>query len=171
MNKILSIIFSLLTLQLSAQHAKPFEVIKNETYSIPVYDFDGLRPMLQTNSDTVFVVNLWATWCGPCVEELPEFLKFDHDYRNKKVKVILVSLDMRSKIASTVIPFLEKRKVTAKTVVLSDPDMNRWIPLIDKNWEGTIPSTIIFSKNKKQFYPHPLTFEELENEVKKFLNP
>lgn len=171
MKKSLTLIFILMGWQLSAQKAKPFETVSGGSYSIPVYDFDGLRPMLQTQSDTVFVINLWATWCGPCVEELPEFLKFDHDYRNKKVKVILVSLDMRSKIASTVIPFLEKRKVTTKTVVLSDPDMNRWIPLIDKNWEGTIPSTLIFSKNKRQFYPHPLTFEDLENEVKKFLTP
>jgi thiol-disulfide isomerase/thioredoxin len=155
----------------NAQTSKPFEVIRSGNYQIPVYDFDGLKPLLETQNDSVFVINLWATWCVPCVEELPEFIKLDHDYRNTPVKVVLVSLDMRTKIASSLIPFLEKRNITTRIVVLSDPDMNRWIPLIDKNWEGTIPATLIYSKNKRQFYPHPLTFDELETEVKKFFKP
>lgn len=145
-------------------------LIQSGSYAIPVYNFDGLQPLLQTNSDSVFVINLWATWCVPCVEELPEFIQFEQDYLNTKVKLILVSLDMQSKITYALIPFLQSHKITTKTVVLSDPDMNRWIPLMDKNWEGTIPATLIYSKNKRQFYPHPFTYEELVSEVKNFLN-
>jgi thiol-disulfide isomerase/thioredoxin len=168
MNRFVLITLCIISFRLQAQQAKPFETVRSANYQIPVYNFDGLQPLLYTQSDTIFILNLWATWCGPCVEELPEFIRFDNEYKNKNVKVILVSLDMRSKVTSTLIPFLEKRKISTKTIVLSDPDMNRWIPLIDKNWEGTIPATLIFSKNKRQFYPHPLTFEELEHEVKNF---
>ncbi len=171
MKLIFTFILLIVFYRIQAQEAKAFEIISSGNYSIPVYSYDGINPLLYTSSDTVFVINFWATWCVPCVEELPEFIKFDHDYRNSKVKVILVSLDMRTKVLNTLIPFLEKRKITTKTIVLSDPDMNRWIPLIDKSWEGTIPATLIISKNKRQFYPHPITFDELETEVKKFLKP
>ncbi len=155
----------------SAQIAKPFETVTFDGYQIAVYDYNGLEPLLQTQSDTVFIIHFWATWCGPCVEEIPEIIKFNNAYINQKVKVILVSVDMRTKIKSALIPFLKKQDIEAKVIVISDPDMNRWIPLIDKKWEGTIPATLIFSKNQRQFYPHPFNFDELETEVKKFILP
>src|SRR5690242_18603794 len=66
-----------------------------------------------SNSDTLYVVNFWATWCGPCVKELPNFDKLQMDYKDKPLKVLLVSMDFKSKLNAAVIPFVKKRKIAA----------------------------------------------------------
>jgi thiol-disulfide isomerase/thioredoxin len=149
---------------------KPLDIISKGNYSIPVYDYNGLEKILHTKSDTTYVINFWATWCAPCVEELPYFIKLDSAYSSKKIKVILVSLDMRTKIEGQLIPFLEIRNIKTKVVVLSDNDMNVWIPKLNKDWEGSIPATLIFNKTKNEFYPYPFSYEELINTINNFKN-
>lgn len=132
--------------------------------------FNDIQPRLSTTSDTIYVVNLWATWCAPCVAELPAFEKLNKKFRNQKIKVLLISLDMPRQIERALIPFIEKNKIQSEVVVLDDPDSNNWINKISPEWSGAIPATIIFDKNKRKFYERTFTFEELENEVLKF-NP
>lgn len=132
--------------------------------------FNDIQPRLSTTSDTVYVVNLWATWCAPCVAELPAFEKLNLKFTDQKIKVLLISLDMPRQIERALIPFIEKNKIQSEVVVLDDPDSNNWINKISPEWSGAIPATIIFDKNKRKFYERTFTFEELENEVLKF-NP
>ncbi len=103
------------------------------------------------NNDTTYVINFWATWCSPCVKELPYFETFHQNISDKKIKVILVSLDFKSKIESQLLPFLKKNNYTAKALALTDKDYNSWLSIVDEEWSGSIPATLLIRGNKKLF--------------------
>jgi thiol-disulfide isomerase/thioredoxin len=144
----------------------PFTEVKD----VVTVDYSGLEPMLNKKDDKIYVVNFWATWCLPCVKELPYFEKINQQYKDKSVEVILVSLDFPEKKATKLIPFINKKKLRSKVVHLDDVNEQVWIAKVDENWEGAIPVTIIYNKNKRKFYQQPFTFEELEKEIKSFIN-
>ena len=136
---------------------------------LEVYDFDGIEHYLKQSDDKVYVVNFWATWCAPCVKELPYFEQIQQDFK-ENVEVVLISLDFPSQYESKLIPFLEKKQLTSKVIVLDDTDMNSWIPKIDSEWDGAIPVTLIYNKDQRQFYPQSFTYDALSSEVRKFMN-
>ncbi|MBN2274389.1 MAG: TlpA family protein disulfide reductase [Bacteroidales bacterium] len=141
-----------------------FALYENINHSgIPVVDFDTFEPRLHLKNDTTYVINFWASWCLPCREELPDLEKLHRSYYTKKVKVILVSLDMPDQIESRLVPFLEKNNITAPTILLDDPDFNRWINKIDNTWGGAIPATLIYNKEGRVFLNRKTHYEELEN--------
>lgn len=143
------------------QKTSQIEKTRNTT-SIKVFDYKGLKPLLEKQNDTTYVVNFWATWCKPCVEELPVFEKFHTEIGSKKQKVLLVSLDFPNHIEKQLIPFIEKRNLKPEVIVLNDPDTNTWIPKIAKDWSGAIPATLIYNKNKRAFYEESFDFEKLD---------
>ena len=136
---------------------------------LEVYDFDGIEHYLKQSDDKVYVVNFWATWCAPCVKELPYFDQIQQDFK-ENVEVVLISLDFPSQYESKLIPFLEEKQLTSKVIVLDDPDMNSWIPKINSEWDGAIPVTLIYNKDQRQFYPQSFTYDALSSEVRKFMN-
>lgn len=140
----------------------------NAEVSLEVYDFEGLQKFLTTTDDKTYVVNFWATWCAPCVKELPYFEKLNKDYSDD-VEVILVSLDFPNKYETKLKPYIKKNNLQSKVVALNDVDSNTWIPKVDESWTGAIPATVIFNKNKRIFYEKSFNFDELETEVKQFL--
>lgn len=141
-----------------------------DTPVIRVVDFKGLLPLLEKSNDTTYIINFWATWCAPCIKELPYFQKIHEQNANKPVKVLLVSLDFERQIESRLIPFIKKHKVTPEVIVLSDPASNVWINEIDPSWSGSIPATIFYNKDKRLFFEKEFTYAEIE-EVLKQLNP
>lgn len=143
----------------------PFTEVKD----VVTVDYSGLEPMLNKKDDKIYVVNFWATWCLPCVKELPYFEKMNQQYKDENVEVILVSLDFPEKKATKLIPFINKKKLRSKVVHLDDVNEQVWIAKVDENWEGAIPVTIIYNKDKRKFYQQPFTFEELEKEIKSFI--
>lgn len=136
--------------------------------TLEVYDYNGLEKFLSTSDDKTYVVNFWATWCAPCVKELPYFEKLNAKYSDQ-VEVILVSLDFPSKYETKLKPYIKEKNLQSKVIALNDVDSNTWIPKVDESWTGAIPATIIFNKNKRQFYEKSFTYDELENEIKPFL--
>ncbi|MEY8847496.1 TlpA family protein disulfide reductase [Psychroserpens sp. XS_ASV72] len=140
--------------------------ISSET--LEVYDFDGLQKFLNTTDDKVHVVNFWATWCKPCVKELPYFEQINEKYKGD-VEVLLVSLDFPSKYETKLKPYIKEKKLQSKVVALDDVNSNVWIPKVDEEWTGAIPATIIFTKDKRKFYEQSFDYTELENEIKQFL--
>lgn len=97
---------------------------------LPVYDFEEFSPLLHKNDDKTYVINFWATWCAPCIKELPYFEALRERYKNERMEVILVSLDFPDKIDSQVKPFIAKNKLRSTVVVLDDPHENEWIPMV-----------------------------------------
>ncbi len=136
---------------------------------LEIYDYAGFEKFLNKKDGKVHVINFWATWCAPCVKELPYFEKLNTEYANKNVDVLLVSLDFPHLYESKLKPFIKKKNLQSKVIALDDVDMNTWIPKVDETWSGSLPATVIYKNNKRKFFEQSFTFEELETEVKQFL--
>jgi thiol-disulfide isomerase/thioredoxin len=149
-------------------YPKPLKVYSNDTVSVRSYDYAGLEHYLTQKNDTTYVVNFWATWCVPCVEELPNFEKINSNYRKNKVKVVLVSLDMAKMIETKLLPFIKQQQLKSEVVVLRDPDADSWIPKVDSTWSGAIPATVIYNSETRKFYERSFTYDELEKEISNF---
>lgn len=134
---------------------------------IPVYEkFSDLEALLHLGSDTTYVINFWATWCKPCIEELPYFESFNQKYGDKRVKIILVSLDFPDKVESRLIPFIEKKKLKSTVIFLEDGKYNSWIDKVSPEWSGAIPVTYIYHGSRKVFVDEPFdSIEDLEKVV------
>lgn len=130
---------------------------------VKVLNFDQLNPYLNQKNDTIYLVNFWATWCTPCVAELPAIGEVEKKYAGKKLKVLLVSLDLPGQLESRLIPFVEARKIRSEVVLLNDPNQNRWIDLVDKNWSGEIPFTVMYGRNFRESYSKSFTFNTLDS--------
>ncbi|NLO70620.1 MAG: redoxin domain-containing protein [Porphyromonadaceae bacterium] len=161
-----SLIFSVFTFFIIASA----ENAPNENSGIKVMTFEDLKPLLDKKTDTTYVVNFWATWCAPCIAEIPYFEEVGEKYKDKKLKILMVSLDFPSHIKSRLIPFMKKENMKNEVVLLDDPNSNRWIPLVDKDWSGAIPATLIYNDCKRKFYPNEFTSNELHTVVEEFIN-
>ena len=145
--------------------------VTSTTTSVKTYDYNQLKPLLEKKDDKTYVINFWATWCAPCVKELPYFEKINKQYADKNVAVLLVSLDFPKQVEKKLIPFINRKKLQSEVVLLDDVNEDVWIKAIDESWSGALPATIIYTKNKRKFYEQSFDYETLENELKTFLNP
>jgi thiol-disulfide isomerase/thioredoxin len=110
------------------------------------------------------VYNFWATWCAPCIRELPEFDKLSSE--NKNVKVRLISLDAVEELNGSVKLFIQKREISSKVMLLDETDFNEIIPGIDDKWSGAIPATLIVDRQgKKYFYEKEFKAGELQKTI------
>lgn len=124
---------------------------------------DQLEQRIKGGQDTVYIINFWATWCAPCIEELPYFERFSTDRKQEPVKVLLVSLDFRSKLESTVKPFVKKMNLQNEVYLLNEKNQQTYIDKIDKNWSGAIPATLIINPkhNSRKLIEKELSYQEL----------
>lgn len=143
---------------------------KAGTMDVPFYEFKELETFLHKNDDKTYVINFWATWCKPCIKELPYFEELNANYSDSNVEVLLVSLDFPKDIESKLLPFIKEKQLKSQVVILNDVKSNIWIPKVDAEWSGAIPATVIYNKDKRKFYERSFTYDELETEVKQFLN-
>ncbi len=161
--RILSVtLLILLTVTVTAQASFKREIIKFEEY----------EKMIDKQDNTLYVVNFWATWCPPCVKELPDFMAVNEKLKDRKdYKMILVSLDNKDEWQSGVIPFATENKLNVDVYLLDElRRMNYWIPRVDKNWMGSIPATVFYKNGKKlKFVEKPLHKEELETIINQFI--
>jgi thiol-disulfide isomerase/thioredoxin len=97
----------------------------------------------------VVLVNLWATWCGPCIKEFPDLIKLQKLYEKQGVKVIFISVDEPEAAETDVRPFLQKQKVTFTTYIKNGDD-DSFIDAVGTGWRGAIPTTFIFDRTGKQ---------------------
>lgn len=109
-----------------------------------------LEKILDNKENKIHVINFWATWCGPCVREFPLFEKVSKDYKDDKVKFLMISLDFPSQVEKQLIPFLKKNNSVLDIAVMMDVDYNVWIDKVDVTWQGDIPVTLVFNNAKRQ---------------------
>jgi thiol-disulfide isomerase/thioredoxin len=148
---------------LSASGVKAQEI---ERIGIP-----ELEKILSASDDRLYVVNFWATWCAPCVKELPHFEKISKEFEPEKVKFILISLDFPSQIDKQLIPFLKKNKITLPVSVMTNLDYNAWIDKVDSSWQGNIPATLLFNNaaGRRLFIPDEVEETELRKAITELL--
>ena len=133
-----------------------------------VYKIDDLTKRIYNNSDTTYIVNFWATWCKPCVAELPEFEKLHTESKDKKIKVLLVSMDFKEELDKKLKTFLEKNKYTCEVVLLDEINGNDFINKVSESWSGAIPATLITKNNKstQDFIEKKVTYDYLIEKIK-----
>jgi thiol-disulfide isomerase/thioredoxin len=142
---------------------------ESKAQSIKAYSMDEIISSA-SSKDTVYIVNFWATWCAPCVAELPEFNALQNDYKGMPVKVLLVSLDFKEDYPKLG-RFLERKKMTPEVVWLSDTNPNDYIPKVDNSWQGSIPATVIVAPGKqyKKFIEGSITERQIRGIVDRVL--
>ncbi|MEI6019557.1 MAG: TlpA disulfide reductase family protein [Bacteroidota bacterium] len=126
-----------------------------------VYKIDDLIKRI-SNNDSNYVVNFWATWCKPCVEELPAFDSLSRLFSKTNNKVILVSLDFKEDLEKKVVPFLKNKKIESTCVLLDEVNGNNFINQINKDWSGAIPATLFINQNRKLFLEKKMRLTELQ---------
>lgn len=131
---------------------------------VKLLSIDELETRLSQGKDTVYVVNFWATWCGPCIEELPHFEKLQQTYKKQPVKVLLISTDFKSKLETSVKPFVKKHKLQNEVFLLNEKNQQVYIDRISKDWSGALPATLIINRKKqlRKLYEKEFTYKELE---------
>ena len=119
-----------------------------------------LENRFKQGKDTTYVVNFWATWCKPCVNELPEFEKFKTTIKGRPIKVILVSADLKAKLLTGVQPFVKAHQLTGEIYLLNELP-NTYQEKISQDWSGALPATLIIKAGKKKFHEETYTYQEL----------
>lgn len=132
---------------------------------IEVIDFAKLQNIMEPKDDKVYVYNFWATWCAPCVKELPHFDKVIREY-DDEVKLVLISQD-EEKTVQDVQVWLDDRMYKAENYLLKRGNPNVWMPMIDESWSGAIPATMIKKGNKSVFFEGKMSEEQLKFEIEK----
>ena len=134
---------------------------------VPILKIAELEKRIKNDSDTTYIVNFWATWCAPCVKELPDFDSISKVYANKNIKVLLVTMDFQEDLKTKVLPFIKSKKIFSEVVLLDEVNGNHFIPKISDAWSGALPATLIINqkKNFNHFFEKKLTFEFLKNEI------
>ena len=143
---------------------------KMQDIKVPVVNYEGLTELLPKSDKQIVIVNFWATWCKPCVKEMPYFNQLSRKYAdNPSVKVILVSLDMESQMQKRVVPFIKERDLHPEVILLDDPDANAWIDKVHPSWSGAIPATLVYKGDKKKFFEQSFhSVDELETIINTF---
>lgn len=138
---------------------------------IPFIKADQVLRWKNADNDTLYVLNFWATWCAPCVAELPAFEKLHEQYADKNVKVVLISNDFKRRVENGLKPFVYERKLKSQVMFMDEPTPNTWLFMVNKDWSGIIPATLIVSKRRgvEVFFEKPLEYEELEQLVREAL--
>ncbi len=129
-----------------------------------VLKWNGFEPYLNYQNDTTYVINFWATWCKPCVKELPALDSLNATFASNPVRVILVSMDFKSQLNSHLNPFIIEKDIQSNVLLLDEIDYDKWINKVDSTWKGAIPATLIYNYQKRfrKFYVKEFTFAEIE---------
>lgn len=140
--------------------------------SVSIIKFPELQKLLAQSSDSVLVVSFWATWCAPCVAELPYFDQLSRQHAAQKVKVVLVNLDGVSQLEKRVRPFLAKKRITsAKVLSFDEANNTHWINQVSPDWSGALPFTLMISPHQKRRKTFERSFSqgELAAEIQLFI--
>jgi len=119
------------------------------------------------NSDHPIVLNCWATWCAPCVEEIPYFMETVKQYSDQKVELLLVSLDFANSYPNKILDLIKKKHFAATFYWLNETDADYFCPKIDPKWDGTLPSTLFVNSKTgyRKFFGRPMTDRQIDLEV------
>ncbi len=139
---------------------------KSSAQNIPIINLKQLETRLSNGADTTYVVNFWATWCGPCVKELPYFEAVEEAYSKQKIRVLLITLDFSENIDSKVVPFVANKELKSDVMLLDESNPNKWIPQVSQEWSGAIPATLFVNTQKKTRHFHEGSFKEGDLELK-----
>jgi peroxiredoxin len=145
--------------QADARHS--LEKWDAEPVAIEAIDLEGVSKLARNPTDKLTVVNLWATWCGPCVNELPELVTINRMYRGRPFRLVTISLDDPSK-KDDALKVLKEKHVSSTNYILSSSDRDAFAEALDKQWPGPVPYTLVIAPGGEVVYRHVGELEPLE---------
>lgn len=145
-----------------------FFSLKSYSQQVRLLNIKQLNERIKQGKDSTYVVNFWATWCAPCIKELPHFERLNAEYKSDKVVVLLVSVDFKSKLTTAVVPFVSRKKIESEVFLLNESSPQEYIDRIDPSWSGSIPATLFVRNGKRKFKESEFTYEQLITEYKNF---
>ncbi len=120
---------------------------------VPEWDFADFETQSQQKSDTLQVFNFWATWCAPCVKELPYFETLAKEWTPCPIRVWYLSLDFPKAYPERLLTFIKDKGLKQTVVWLNAAGENTWIPKVNPDWSGAIPATFVVPPGKgKPFF-------------------
>lgn len=132
-----------------------------EPVAIEPIDEDGIRRLVANDTEKYRLINVWATWCGPCVQELPELVTMNRMYRKRRFEMITISVDgVPNRDAA--LKTLKQNHVSSKNYVFASDDMDRLAEALDKEWPGPVPYTIFVAPGGKILYRKVDSVDPLE---------
>ncbi len=147
-----------------------FASLQSKAQDIKKWSLDDLKSAISNaNGPTIF--NFWATFCKPCIAEIPHFQQLAEKYKQQGVQLYLISVDEKSAYPSKIESFVQKRKWTAPVVYLNETNADLLCPAVDNGWSGAIPATLIINNKTgfRKFFEEEMSKESLENEILKML--
>ena len=134
---------------------------------IPKWKITDVEKYISPSNGDVIVVNMWATFCKPCVAELPFFIRITNQYKKSNVKLLLVSLDLPSFYPRKIAAFATKHKFNSNIVWLNETNADYFCPRIDKTWSGSIPATLMVNTKTgyRKFIEEEMTAAVFEKEL------
>lgn len=145
------------------------KTIKNTRTNIIKSNFEKIQTLAHIDNDTVYITNYWATWCPPCVKEIPDFVDLQEKYKNKRVKFAFVNVNNEEEIQTQVIPFVEKNKMKNLYHINISDLMDNIGSLDPQMKELGIPITVIQKKNNRELFLGDLSRNFLYKKIEEYL--
>lgn len=135
--------------------------VQQQNVKIDTIGVYGIRNLIKNTSAKLRVINIWATWCGPCVSEFPDFVNLNLKYRDRNFEWVTISADPPYK-ASKVLKFLQKKHGIGTNYIFNSEDLYPLIETVDPRWRGAIPYTLIVTPGGKILYAQPGVIDPIE---------
>ena len=146
--------------------------IASKAQSFPVWKLADLKTAIHESKEPT-IINFWATFCKPCIAELPHFQAMANKYKAQGVKLVMVSLDLKEAYPAKVKSFAKKLNLTSPVAYLDESNADIFCPAVDSSWSGAIPASLFVNNatGYRKFYEEELSKEKLEAEIKSMLKP
>jgi len=138
----------------------------NEPVKLDSIDARGIADVVKNHSDKLRLINVWATWCGPCVAEFSDLVTLNHMYRDRGVQFVTITTDDMANRAKAY-AFLQKKQASGLNYIYAGDDKYKLMDVIDPKWKGALPYTLLVEPNGKIVYAHEgaIDFEELKKVI------
>ena len=124
-------------------------------------DLSAVKALVENKTSNLRLINVWATWCGPCVAEFPQLLKIFQMYRNREFELVTLSADEPDK-KEQVLKFLTKNHASGTNYLCSSDDRYQFIDAVDKAWPGALPYTLLVKPGGEIIYKKLGMIDDLE---------
>ncbi len=132
-----------------------------EPVALESIDEMGVARLAKNDSDKLLLINVWATWCGPCITELPELVTMNRMYRRRDFKLVTICMDDPEKRAGA-LKALQEQHVAAANFLVEIKDRDKFADLLDKKWAGPLQYTLIVEPGGKVLYRKTGAIDPLE---------
>jgi thiol-disulfide isomerase/thioredoxin len=140
---------------------------KKTVHTVEPIDEAGLQRLIKQRDGRILFLNVWATWCAPCVEEFPDLVRLSRAYDETQVEVVGISADYPDEIDSKIVPFLDKQNVPFRVYVAKFDRQEDFINAVNRSWSGALPASGVYDPqgNQRFFLIGKGTFEQFKKEI------